>query len=132
MRKIKLIILFCLVLIFIAAFTGCSNKSIKGNYEEITPEQAKQRIDSENVIVILDVRTIEEYKEGHIENSLLIPLDNLEKEAEINIKDKDTPIFVYCRSGNRSVSAAKILVSLGYKKVYNLGGIIDWPYEVVK
>lgn len=132
MKKIRLVILFCLLLIFIAAFTGCSNKSIRSNYEEITPEQAKQRIESETGIVILDVRTIEEYKEGHIENSLLIPLDNLEKEAEINIKDKETPIFVYCRSGNRSVSASKILVSLGYNNVYNLGGIINWPYEIVK
>ncbi|MFA6940014.1 MAG: rhodanese-like domain-containing protein, partial [Clostridiaceae bacterium] len=48
------------------------------------------------------------------------------------LRDTNAVIFVYCRSGNRSVTAADILVNLGYKKVYNLGGIINWPYEVVK
>jgi phage shock protein E len=54
------------------------------------------------------------------------------EEAEKKLKDKDAPIFVYCRSGNRSTSAASILVNLGYKNVYNLGGINNWPYEIVK
>lgn len=48
------------------------------------------------------------------------------------LEDKEAIIFVYCRSGNRSATAANILIEQGYKNVYNLGGINNWPYEVVK
>lgn len=102
------------------------------NFEVITPKEAKKRMDSEKGIIVLDVRTQEEYNAGHIKDSILIPVDVLEKESGKKLTDKNAPIFVYCRSGNRSTTAADILVKQGYKKVYNLGGIINWPYEIVK
>ncbi len=74
-------------------------------------------------IILLDVRTEEENKEIRIPGSTLIPLDKLESNVEIVIPDKEKTIYVYCRSGNRSVSAVKILLKLGYKNVYDLGGI---------
>jgi rhodanese-related sulfurtransferase len=125
----------------IGVFSGCSNQSIKESKEvkaapkevgfsNITPEEAKKILDSEEVIILLDVRTKEEYETGHIKDSILIPVDNLREEAEKSLRDKEAIIFVYCRSGNRSVAAANILVDLGYKNVYNLGGINNWPYEV--
>lgn len=98
----------------------------------ITPQEAKERMDNEKGIILLDVRTKEEYMEGHIKDALLIPVDDLEQEAEENLKDKDAVIFVYCRSGNRSATAADMLAKLGYSNVYDLGGIKYWPYEVVK
>lgn len=101
------------------------------SFSNISHEEAKKRLDSEKGIIILDVRTRKEYESGHIQSSVLIPVDNLKDDASEKLKDKETPIFVYCRSGNRSVTAANILVNLGYKNVYNLGGINDWPYEVV-
>lgn len=104
----------------------------KKSFSNITPEEAKKRLDSEEGIILLDVRTKQEYDSGHIENSLLIPVDVLQAEAEDSLKDKNAHIFIYCRSGNRSVTAANILLELGYTNVYNLGGIRDWPYEVVK
>lgn len=127
----------------IGILSGCSNVANEGNKENstvskqasftnITPEEAKKRLDSEKEIILLDVRTKEEYDTGHIKDSILIPVDNLKQEAEGKLKDKEAPIFVYCRSGNRSTAAAKILVELRYKNVYNLGGINKWPYEVVK
>lgn len=98
----------------------------------ISPEEAKKRLDSEKGIILLDVRTQEEYDGEHIKDSVLIPVDKLKGEAENKLKDKEAVIFVYCRSGNRSTTAANILVELGYKNVYNLGGINQWPYEIVK
>ncbi|MEL7655511.1 MAG: rhodanese-like domain-containing protein [Bacillota bacterium] len=143
MIRLNQVVFFIVLILVVVAFAGCSNQgdgnSLGGDkmtdetgYIDITPEDAKERLDSGEEIILLDVRTKEEYDTAHIENSVLIPVDELETEAPKSLKDKDTPIFVYCRSGNRSVTAANILVELGYKNVYNLGGIIDWPYEVVE
>ncbi|HEY9059610.1 MAG TPA: rhodanese-like domain-containing protein [Pseudobacteroides sp.] len=98
-------------------------------YSNISPEEAKKRLDNEKGIILLDVRTREEYEEKHIPGSLLIPVDAIETEAPNKLTDKNAVIFVYCRSGRRSVTASEALVKMGYKNVYNLGGINDWPYE---
>lgn len=115
-------------MIFCFSIIGCSNTDTL-TYQNITPTDAKDRLNSEEDIILLDVRTVEEYVENHIPNSVLIPVDVLQTEAPNQLINKDSTIFVYCRSGNRSVTASKILVNLGYTDVYNLGGIIDWPYE---
>lgn len=82
-------------------------------------------------IVIVDVREEEEMAEGYIEGAVLIPLDTVESDIENKIQDKDKTILVYCRSGRRSAIACDIMDSLGYKNVYDFGGIIDWPFERV-
>ena len=74
-----------------------------------------------NAEIIIDVRTIDEYNSGHIENSL-----NIEWQAIDEINEsiaKDEKIYLYCRSGNRSGKAQNILINMGYKDVVNLGGI---------
>jgi len=98
-------------------------------YTDIKPEDAKKRMDSEAGIVLLDVRTQEEYSEKHIPNSLLIPVEVIEEQASSKLTDKNAVIFVYCRSGRRSALASEALVKMGYAKVYDLGGINDWTYE---
>lgn len=139
-RNIRFIIS---VLLLIGLLSGCNRVTNEPKEEgstvakqaivtNITPEQAKERLDIEKNIILLDVRTKGEYDSGYIKDSMLIPVDNLKEEAESKLKDKDTPVFVYCRSGNRSTTAAKILVDLGYKNVYNLGGINKWPYDIEK
>jgi alpha-tubulin suppressor-like RCC1 family protein/rhodanese-related sulfurtransferase len=101
-------------------------------YQNITALEAKTRLEREQDIILLDVRTPEEYREKHLENSMLIPVDELEKEVETRIPDKSTPLLVYCKAGSRSAKAAGILVKLGYENVSNiLGGIDGWPFEVV-
>ncbi len=75
--------------------------------------------------IILDVRTDAEYADFHLEDSMHIPLDQIEQ-AEQKIKDKATPIFVHCLSGARSEQAKRILQNLGYKNVVNIGGILDY------
>lgn len=98
-------------------------------YRNITPEEAKRRLDTEQRIILLDVRTPAENREKRIPGSLLLPVDEIEQKALTLLPDKNATIIVYCRSGRRSVTASVALVKLGYKNVYNLGGIIDWPYE---
>ena len=84
--------------------------------------------------ILLDVRTMDEYMEYHLENSILIPVDNINEETVTSkITNKETKIIVYCRSGNRSAVAAKKLIDLGYTNVYNLdGGLINWGFELVE
>lgn len=98
-------------------------------YVNITAEEAKQIMDSEEGYVILDVRTQEEYDQGHIPGAILIPDTEIDDKAEEVLTDKDQLILVYCRSGRRSKLASEILVELGYTNIKEFGGIIDWPYE---
>ncbi len=98
---------------------------------KINQVEAKKIMDSDEDITIVDVRDEEELAEGYIYDSVLIPLDTVREKAEEIIKDKDKTVLVYCRSGRRSAIACRILDSLGYKNVYDFGGIIDWPFEKV-
>lgn len=89
------------------------------------PESAKLLEDS--ATFLLDVRTREEYDSGHLAQATLIPLQELEQRVAELPPQKDRPFLIYCRSGNRSVSAAQILAKNGYTKVFNLkGGIKEW------
>lgn len=125
----RLAIIILIILIGVAILFDPFNSGAE--IRKISPEDAKKNMESNSEIVLLDVRTQEEYEEIHIPGSLLIPLDKLENNIENEIKDKSKTIYVYCRSGNRSVSAVKILNKLGYENVYDLGGINRWPYETV-
>lgn len=119
MKKILLIIL-CLVLV------ACNTPA---EYQSITPETAYERLASEDVL-LLDVRTESEYLGGHIPDSVLYPNETIDESFTDVYPDKDRVIFVYCRSGNRSKQATNKLIDLGYTNVFDLGGIIDWPYEI--
>ena len=87
---------------------------------------------TEKDYIILDARTQEEFDEGHIDGAILIPEYEVANRAEKELPDKDQLILVYCRSGRRSKIASQALVDLGYTNVKEFGGIIDWPYEIVK
>lgn len=118
--------------------TACGNRSentetvqeeaMKGEYHKITAEEAKNRMDSDDTIIILDVRTQEEYEESHIPGAILIPNESIGTQKQEQLPDMDQEILVYCRSGNRSAQAAKKLVEAGYTQIYDFGGIMDWPY----
>ena len=96
----------------------------------ITAQEAKQIMDTEEEYIILDVRTREEYDQGHIPGAILIPDNEIMTEAEEVLPDKEQLILVYCRSGRRSKLAAQALAELGYTNIKEFGGILDWPYEV--
>lgn len=107
------------------------NAQSKSSYKKITSEESQKMIDAGDV-TILDVRTKQEYDAGHIPEAILLPDFEIKSKAEKILTDKNAVILVYCRSGVRSSGAAKNLVTLGYTKIYDFGGIINWKGEVVK
>ena len=104
----------------------------KKSYKKISPSEAKSALESNKNAVLVDVRTPDEYRQGHIPHSKLVPLNNLDSGIAKVAKDKDTELIVYCLSGARAASACSILSSMGYTNVSNLGGIQFWPYEIVR
>lgn len=121
-------ILLFLVILLVVILTACGNSS--EGYRNISSEEAKQLIDNKEVVV-LDVRTPEEYQEGHISNAKLIPLQELEN--KLNDLNKEEAYLVVCRSGNRSTQASEILTNNGFDSIYNLsGGMNSWSYKIAK
>ena len=118
-----------LLLLAVMLLTACGQNK-EAAYVNITAEEAKQIMDTEEGYIILDVRTQEEYDQGHIPGAIAISYEEIEEKAEEVLTDKDQLILVYCRSGRRSKIAAEALVELGYTNIKEFGGIIDWPYEV--
>lgn len=117
---------------FLLLLTGCGagSASEEKGYQQISQEEAKEMMDSQEVL-ILDVREQDEYDSGHIPGAVLLPMGSITEEsaAEV-IPEKDATVLVYCRSGNRSKTAAKALAELGYTGIYEFGGITTWPYDV--
>ena len=122
----KRMIPFLLALFLLA---GCGGNTSDGSYEQITQEEAKEMMDTQEVI-ILDVREQDEYDSGHIPGAVLLPVGSIDEDtaAEV-IPETDSTVLVYCRSGNRSKTASSTLAGLGYTNIYEFGGINTWPYE---
>ena len=131
MKKLKGLMIMLLVSLSLFGFSACQGENTF-TYEQITAKEAKEIMDTEQDYTIVDARTKEEFAEGHIKNAILIPEYEIASSAENELPDKEQLILVYCRSGRRSKIASEELVKLGYKNVKEFGGIIDWPYEIVK
>ena len=115
-----------------AATPGVSGtQSQAAAIRQISPQDAKAMLDADENVTLLDVRTQEEYDEGHIEGAILLPYDTITASSIGLPADKASAVIVYCRSGRRSAIAAETLLSLGFTNVYDLGGIQSWPYETV-
>ena len=119
-------VLFVLTMLF----AGCSTGGNGGSYQQISQEEAKEMMDTQEVVV-LDVREQDEYDSGHIPGAVLLPVGTINEEtASAVIPEKDDTVLVYCRSGNRSKTASAALAELGYTNIYEFGGINTWPYEI--
>ena len=118
------------------AFSGCGQNTVretnKTEYRKISAEEAKKMLDENTDAILLDVRTETEFRESHISGATLLPHNEIEKKAADMLPNKDALILVYCRSGVRSRAAANALTSMGYTNVYDIGGIINWPYGTKK
>ena len=132
MKKMKGLVFMLLISLSLFGFVACQDGESNATYEQITAKEAKAVMDTKQNHIIIDARTEEEFAEGHIENAILIPEYEIAQRAEKELPDKDAMILVYCRSGRRSKIASQELVKLGYTNVKEFGGIIDWPYEIVK
>ena len=87
---------------------------------------------SKEPFVLLDVRHAAEYERGFIPGAVLLDNDDILREENLDVlpEDKKTTLIVYCRSGRRSNVAARKLEALGYESVFDMGGILDWHYEI--
>ena len=134
------ILLFAALAASLAPLSGCTLSKTKKDTEDMTDKAAYQKISAEEAyemmasqeVVVVDVRTQEEYDGGHIENAVLVPNESIGSEMPEALPDKEATLLIYCRSGRRSKDAAQKLLALGYQNVYDFGGVIDWPYELVK
>lgn len=129
MKTFKEWMVMFMSLLSLFGLTACESEV---SYQQITAQQAKKFMDTESNYIIIDARTEEEFAEGHIEGAILIPEHKIAERAEKELPDKKALILVYCRSGRRSKIASEELVKLGYTNVKEFGGIIDWPYGIVK
>jgi len=104
--------------------TGCSGSESSAMKLDVEGFAAKV---AESDIIVLDVRTPMEFAEGHLENAVNIDFQSGSFESEIASLDKSATYAVYCRSGNRSGQAVKVMADLGFTDLYDLdGGVIDW------
>ena len=148
-RKITIVVPALIVMV-ISLMAGCGNiekppgnnpseNTPSGNnqpenapYRKITPQEAYAMMDELTDYVLVDVRTAEEFMQTRIAGAILIPDQEIKSRAAAALPDKNAMILVYCRSGGRSANAAKQLITMGYRNVYDFGGIADWPYDTVK
>jgi len=100
-------------------------------YRRISAGEAQEMMESYDVL-ILDVRTWDEFDGGHIPNAVWLPYDEILEFTDAVIYDIARIILVYCQSGRRSEIAARALVALGYLRVYDFGGINSWTGEIVQ
>ena len=131
------ILLFAALAASLALLSGCALSKTKADtaedapgkaaYHKISAEEAYEMMASQEVVVV-DVRTRKEYDGGHIENAVLVPSESIGSEMPEALPDKEATLLIY----RRSKEAAQKLLSLGYQSVYDFGGVIDWPYELVK
>lgn len=138
-RKAVLCAILCVVIVIIAAIVmqNQDRSTAPDNYlggddmyrnRLITASEAKELMTRYPNAIILDVRTEQEFQAGHIPGAVLLPDFDIPYLAASVLGDYSALILVYCRSGNRSRSAVKLLVSMGYKNAYDFGGINTWPY----
>ncbi len=137
MKKIKLLafLLLCVPMLWAR---GTNDSSLEADSISpvkkggiISAETAKKMMDKDASIILVDVRTKEEYEAGKIKKAVLLPYDQITEESTQKIiPSKDTKIIVYCRSGRRSAIASESLRVLGYTAVYDMGGIGSWSYGI--
>lgn len=98
----------------------------------VSYEELQQKLTDKAPIVLLDVRTQEEFNNGHIPEALLLPYDEIDQKAAQLLPEKEKEIIIYCRSGRRSAIAKDSLEALGYTNVKDFGGMNRWQGQVEK
>lgn len=98
---------------------------------KLSHAEAKKLMDDNPDLILADVRTPEEFGESYIDGAVNVPLDEIGEKAAELLPHKNAAVMVYCQSGKRSKQAAEMLENLGYEHIYDMGGITEWPFEIV-
>ncbi len=120
---------YWILFIAILGYLAYSKGWIFSNFESITPKEAQALLQSGEKVTLLDVRTPDEFTKEHIEGAILIPLQTLDKNLALIANVKNQKILVYCHSGNRSVSASRLLADNGFTPLNISGGITEWKAQ---
>ena len=125
--------LLAVLLLIVMAFTetACGGDSVRerkdqAKYRRITSDEAQVLMQQEQGYVILDVRTPEEFAQGHIPHAINLPENRIGEDPPKDLPDRDQTIFVYCTKGVRSMNVANRLAHMGYKNIVEMGGLQDW------
>lgn len=134
MKMKVVIIIFIVLIVSILLYLNYnkSNKSTETKVRYVSMNEIVQIMNENENYIILDVRTMEEFNQGHIPNAICIPNETIDEKIVKQLPNKDQLVLIYCRSGNRSKQATKKLENLGYTNLIEFGGIIDWKGEIVK
>ena len=125
MKNINKFFILSIFIIFVVLFTSCSNKG----YSNINLKKAIKTINNSTNLMLLDVRTAEEYSTGNIPNSINIDVLSPDFKSKIDLLDKNKEYLVYCRSGNRAAIASSIMATNGFIKIYNLNNVNYSDFE---
>lgn len=119
-----------LSLLVLSIFWGCQDSNSTKEIKVISPQEVRDAVYDDRAHQLVDVRTPDEFKEGHLKNAQNICVTDADFEANIVKLDKNKPVYLYCRSGKRSSKAAEILKDLGFTEIYDMeGGILKWEGE---
>ncbi|MGN0733774.1 MAG: rhodanese-like domain-containing protein [Emergencia sp.] len=133
MKKIWIMCITLLILL-----TGCgkgdSTKDAvnQPEFQQVSMEEGLELMENDSDYILLDVRRIDEFEQGHIPGAINIPNESIGTEEIKALPDKNQNIYVYCRSGNRSKQASEKLAELGYTNIIEFGGINEYPGEIEK
>lgn len=126
--KTKFLHIFGLFLLVF--FMACKNPGSAQEIRVISPQEVQEAVSNKGTHQLIDVRTVEEFREGHLKNAQNICVTDDDFIANIEKLDKEKPVYLYCRSGKRSARAAAILKDLGFKEIYDMdGGYINWQSQ---
>ena len=139
MRNLITVIIILVIIVVIGIFLKNRNSkednkiTVKdANIQYVSMNDIEKIMNENENYIILDVRTIEEYNDGHIPSAICIPNETIDENVVDKLPNKEQLILIYCRSGNRSKQATIKLKDLGYLNLIEFGGIIDWPGEIEK
>lgn len=116
---------FLILFVSIVLIISCSNRE----YKNVNLKKAVKTINNSTNLILLDVRTAEEYSTGNIPNSINIDVLSSDFKSKIDLLDKNKEYLIYCRSGNRSSIAASIMATNGFIKIYNLNNVNYSDFE---
>ncbi len=136
-KRLKIIISIVLAAVAVILIITAVRHLTKGDktmaeYTSITMQEAKEIFAEGGSYIILDVRTAEEYAEGHIPGAVNVPNEDIDGTRPDELLDINQTIYVYCRSGRRSRQAASKLAAMGYTNIIEFGGILDWTGDLEK